>query len=83
MSKVLISAARELRKRSADTERLLWRHLRSRQFDGLKFRRQELIGKFIVDFVCYEKKVIIEADGGQHNEKGGRQNDQWRDQWFN
>jgi len=44
----------------------MWRYLRDRQFEGLKFRRQHPIGKYIVDFVNLEKKVIIELDGGQH-----------------
>jgi adenine-specific DNA-methyltransferase len=50
-----------------DAERLLWRHLRDRRFGGLKFRRQHPVGPFIVDFVCPEKKLIIEVDGGQHD----------------
>jgi very-short-patch-repair endonuclease len=47
---------------------------------GLKFRRQAPIGRYIVDFVCYEKKVIIELDGGQHSEKPEK--DKARDAWF-
>ena len=49
-----------------DAERLLWRALRSRQMGGWKFRRQHPIQPFIVDFVCVERKLIIEVDGGQH-----------------
>ena len=66
----LISFARELRKNSTIVERKLWHRLRSRNFLNLKFRRQEPIGNYIVDFICYEKKLIIELDGGQHNEFG-------------
>ncbi len=62
----LTATARELRKASTDAEHRLWHHLRAKQLEGLKFRRQEQIGRFIVDFVCYEKLLIIEADGGQH-----------------
>lgn len=62
----LTQAARELRRNSTDAERLLWRHLKAKQLEGLKFRRQEQIGRFIADFVCYEKGLIVEADGGQH-----------------
>ena len=62
----LTQTAKELRVRSTDAERLLWHHLKSRQLNGLKFRRQEQIGRFIADFVCYECRLIIEADGGQH-----------------
>ena len=61
--------ARELRKNLTEAERTLWKYLRLRQFDGNKFRRQEPIGKYIVDFVCFEKKLIVEVDGGQHNEQ--------------
>jgi very-short-patch-repair endonuclease len=61
--------ARELRKNMTEAERALWRHLRLRQFDGYKFRRQQPIGRYIVDFVCFEKKLIIEVDGGQHAEQ--------------
>jgi very-short-patch-repair endonuclease len=66
--KSLIVFARELRKNSTIAERKLWYRLRSRNFMELKFRRQEPIGNYIVDFVCYEKKLIVELDGGQHNE---------------
>ncbi|MBW2033435.1 MAG: endonuclease domain-containing protein [Deltaproteobacteria bacterium] len=49
-----------------DAERLLWQHLRNRQLGGYKFRRQRPIGSYIVDFVCLEKNIVIEVDGGQH-----------------
>lgn len=62
------SFARYLRKSSTDAEQLLWYKLRNRQFFGIKFRRQQVIDNFIVDFVSIEKKIIIEVDGGQHNE---------------
>lgn len=58
--------ARALRVRQTDAERLLWSRLRNRQFAGYKFRRQEVIGAYIVDFICLEAKLIIELDGGQH-----------------
>ena len=61
--------ARELRKNLTDAEDELWKHLRNRQISGNKFRRQQPIGKYIVDFVCLEKKLIVEVDGGQHNEQ--------------
>ncbi|MFQ6083141.1 MAG: endonuclease domain-containing protein [Candidatus Aminicenantia bacterium] len=62
----LIKLAKNLRKRSTDAERLLWKHLRARQLEGLKFRRQQPVGKYILDFVCFEKGIVIEVDGGQH-----------------
>ena len=61
--------ARELRKNLTDAENELWKHLRYRQISGNKFRRQQPIGKYIVDFACMEKKLIVEVDGGQHNEQ--------------
>ena len=60
--------ARKLRKNSTIQERILWKILRNRQFKNLKFRRQFSIGEYIVDFVCEEKRIVIELDGGQHNE---------------
>jgi very-short-patch-repair endonuclease len=60
--------ARALRKRMTDAERLLWRHLRNRELGGWKFKRQYPVGPFIVDFICVEKNIVIEVDGGQHAE---------------
>lgn len=59
--------ARNLRKTSTDAERHLWYHLRANRL-GFKFKRQVPIGTYIVDFVCLEKRLIIELDGGQHME---------------
>lgn len=60
--------ARKMRKNLTDAERKLWKHLRLRGVGGHKFRRQQIIGKYIVDFACMEKKLIVEVDGGQHGE---------------
>ncbi len=57
-----------MRKRLTDAERLLWRHLRNRELNGSKFRRQYLVGSFMVDFICLEKNLVIEVDGGPHAE---------------
>jgi very-short-patch-repair endonuclease len=57
----------------------MWYSLRDRRFQGYKFRRQHTIGDYIVDFVCLEKKLIIELDGGQHAHKG---EDVIRDHWL-
>ena len=81
MSNNLTPIAKALRKRLTDTERLLWRHLRAKQLEGLKFRRQEPIGRYIVDFVCHEKRIVIEVDGGQHSTDKNR--DAERDKWLN
>ncbi len=60
---------RYLRVNQIDVETLIWEQLRNRRFEGLKFRRQHPIERYIVDFVCLECKLIIELDGGQHSEK--------------
>lgn len=57
-----------LRRNMTDAERLLWQRLRGRQMKGRKFRRQHPFNNFILDFVCLEAKLVIEVDGGQHNE---------------
>ena len=57
---------RELRQQQTDAEAKLWRRLRGRHLGGYKFRRQHRYGRYIVDFVCIERGVIIEVDGGQH-----------------
>jgi very-short-patch-repair endonuclease len=61
------SKAQELRRNPTEAERKLWQHLRLRQIEGCKFRRQQPLGSYIVDFVCLEKRIVIEVDGGQHN----------------
>ena len=61
--------ARQLRKNQTNTERALWQELRSRQVANAKFRRQHIIGKYIVDFVYLEKYLVIEIDGYQHLEQ--------------
>lgn len=58
--------ARALRKNQTDAEKLLWYRLRNRQLADCKFRRQQVIGPYIADFLCLEPKLIIELDGGQH-----------------
>ena len=65
------SRARILREKSTDAERVLWRLLRNRQLTGYKFRRQVPIGRYIVDFLCSERKLVVEIDGGQHQEQAG------------
>ena len=66
------SQAQQLRHRSTEAELRLWRALRSRQIAGAKFRRQHSVPPFIVDFVCLEKKLVIEVDGGQHLQQAER-----------
>jgi very-short-patch-repair endonuclease len=73
----LQNIAKILRKRPTEAEKFMWRYLRSKQLEGLKFRRQEPIGNYVVDFVCYEKKIIVEIDGGQHCAERDGNRDRW------
>jgi very-short-patch-repair endonuclease len=63
-----LDRARSLGALSTDAEKRLWAYLRNRRLDGAKFRRQVWIGDYVVDFVCIEAGLVIEADGGQHAE---------------
>jgi very-short-patch-repair endonuclease len=63
-----IRIARQLRVNQTDAEKVLWNRIRNRQIDGHKFVRQLPISGYICDFVCREKQLVIEVDGGQHNE---------------
>ena len=65
-SKFALLKAKDLRKNQTDAEQKLWQYLRANRFYGLKFKRQQPIGKYIADFVCFEHKIIIELDGSQH-----------------
>jgi len=60
---------RRLRRNLTDAERRLWQLLRAREMRGFKFRRQHPFGDFILDFVCLERRLVIEVDGGQHSEQ--------------
>jgi very-short-patch-repair endonuclease len=56
-----------LRQQMTEAEKRIWQILRLRQIDGRRFRRQVPLGRYIADFVCYEARLIIEIDGGQHD----------------
>jgi very-short-patch-repair endonuclease len=73
--------ARELRKAQTPQEQALWQQLRAKRFSGFKFRRQQVIGRYIADFVCFEQKLVIELDGSQHSDT--KQADAQRDHWLN
>ena len=60
--------AHELRESATDAERKLWASLRGSALEGLKFRRQQPFGPYILDFYCHELRLVIELDGGQHYE---------------
>jgi very-short-patch-repair endonuclease len=65
-----------------DAEKVLWEHLRAKQL-SVKFNRQHIIGDYIVDFVCIEKKIVIEVDGGYHSEYEQIDKDENRTQRLN
>jgi very-short-patch-repair endonuclease/succinate dehydrogenase flavin-adding protein (antitoxin of CptAB toxin-antitoxin module) len=71
--------AKQLRRNMTDAEKLLWYHLRGHKFIGAKFKRQQPLGKYIVDFVCFDSRLVIEVDGGQHLDNS---EDQQRDDWL-
>ena len=70
--------ARDLRSAMTKPEIILWQHLRNNQL-GFKFRRQVPIGRYIADFACEQRKLIVELDGSQHVESAW---DEQRDQWL-
>lgn len=65
---MLKERARSFRRSMTDAENCIWYHLRNRRLNGYKFIREYQIGPYIVDFVCRQKKLVIEIDGGQHAE---------------
>ncbi|QJP12106.1 endonuclease domain-containing protein [Pseudomonas multiresinivorans] len=71
--------SKQLRHDQTEAELALWHHLRAHRFLGLKFRRQKVIGPYIIDFICHERMLIIELDGGQHLDSG---RDRERDAWL-
>jgi very-short-patch-repair endonuclease len=70
MADALTKYARELRSGMTDAERALWRRLRAHQL-AVRFRRQAPIGPYTVDFVCLERRLVVEVDGGQHADSAG------------
>ncbi len=73
MQHTRLTLSRNLRKYETDAERLIWSRLRNNQLNGIKFRRQQTIDNCIVDFVTFEKRMIIEIDGSQHTEPGDKE----------
>ena len=74
--------ARLLRKKATEPERILWRHLRNRNFAGYKFRRQHPFNGYVLDFYCPSAKLAIELDGGGHNYCVGQIHDRKRSQFL-
>ena len=81
-SRQSLEYSKELRKNLTKPEQILWHFLRNRQLNNMKFRRQEAIGEYIADFVCYERKVIVELDGGGHVEQLQKEHDIKRDNFL-
>ena len=75
------TTARRLRRDQTDAERLLWYRLRARQL-GAKFRRQQPLGRFIVDFYCDSARLAVELDGAQHGDPAAQAQDAARDAWL-
>ena len=80
MSYRISMLAKNLRGRPTEAEKALWNHLRGKQLAGLKFRRQEPIRNYIADYVCFEKKIVVEIDGGGHAIE--KERDVSRDDWL-
>jgi very-short-patch-repair endonuclease len=74
----IIEVARKLRKNATPAERLLWQHLRNRKLGGLKFVRQHPFGRYVADFYCAELKLVVEIEGGIHDEEGQQEYDRKR-----
>lgn len=79
---IILQRARELRQPQTPAEEKLWYWLRDSQLDGLKFRRQHPIGRFIVDFYCAQEKLVIEIDGDSHSSPVQMEYDQARTDWL-
>lgn len=71
--------ARELRRSPTSTEKVLWKHLRGKQLDGLRFRRQAPISPYVADFCCLSHRLVVEVDGGIHaiTEDADARRDAW------
>jgi len=76
----IMKRATRLRKDQTKAEKRIWQKLRKRQIEGLKFRRQHPINSFIADFYCHEANIVIEIDGGVHDDPEQKQKDNARQQ---
>ena len=73
--------AKKNRQYSTEAERILWNHLRSKNL-WFKFNRQHIVGDYIVDFICIEKALVIEVDGGYHSEPCQKEDDETRTRYL-
>ncbi len=74
-----LAFAKHLRREMTDAETKLWQNLRAKRFEQFKFRRQVPLGRYFADFVCFERHLIVEVDGSQHE---GSAHDAVRDDWL-
>lgn len=79
----ILLAARELRKKQTSSEQLLWFCLRNRKLNGIKFKRQHPLGRFVADFYCHEAGLVIELDGAAHMEADQDERDKIRTEIIN
>lgn len=80
MPQRLLPRAKRMRRQPTDAEAKMWRHLRAHRFAGFKFKRQQPIGRYIVDFACFQRQLIVEIDGGQHQQNA--EYDERRSRWL-
>ncbi|HEY1945284.1 MAG TPA: endonuclease domain-containing protein [Roseiarcus sp.] len=79
---IVLHFAREQRANAVIAETMIWREVRNRRCLGLRFQRQVPLGNFIVDFVCLERRLVVEIDGPSHQNHAAAQSDGKRDAWF-
>lgn len=74
-----MNRAQNLQKNAADAEKRLWQALRNRKLANARFHRRHTLGRFVVDFVCLDHRLVVELEGGQH---AGSAEDRSRDAWL-
>jgi very-short-patch-repair endonuclease len=79
---VLLRFAREQRVNAVQAEAILWRALRNRRCENQKFRRQVTLDDYIVDFVCFDRRLVVEVDGPSHESAEQQEKDRERDRWL-
>ena len=76
----VVDISRKLRLEMTEEEKILWARINNKQLDGLRFRNQHPIGRYVADFYCHEIQLVIEIDGGVHDER--KEYDTNRDGWL-
>jgi very-short-patch-repair endonuclease len=82
-SHTIVHAARDLRRGMTPAEDILWDALRGRRLNSLKFRRQHPLDRFILDFYCIERRLVVEVDGAVHKSPDQSARDEERTVWLN